>query len=60
MIGLNPFSDFHKPSSYVKKRYWLIGFPLIGILVIVVFTFMIVTDAVSRVIPKWIKRRLRK
>ncbi|PFZ84302.1 hypothetical protein COL83_30350 [Bacillus wiedmannii] len=43
--GFDPFKDFHKPSSYTKKRYWFIGFPLIGIFLTAILAVMYVGDA---------------
>lgn len=57
--GFDPFKDFHKPSGYTKKRYWFIGFPLIGIFLVTVVTLMYITDAINYVFtPKrWGRRR---
>jgi hypothetical protein len=57
--GFDPFKDFHKPSSYTKKRYWLIGFPLIGTFLMIMVAVMYTTDAIHYVFtPKrWRRRR---
>ncbi|PGT89809.1 hypothetical protein [Bacillus thuringiensis] len=59
--GIDPFKDFHKPSSYTKKRYFLIGFPLIGLFLTGALVVIYVGDAIDYVTtPKRWKRRRKK
>lgn len=58
--GFSPFDNFHKPSAYAKKRYWFIGFPLIGTFLIVLLVYMYVGDAIHYILtPKRWKGRKR-
>ena len=59
MMGINPLSGFHKPSSYVKKRYWLIGFPLVGTVVVIAYIVIVAADILSKPL-KLFKRGKRK
>lgn len=52
MMGLNPFDNWWKPSSYVKWYYYLIGLILFGIVLGIAWVTIAIADFVSSIFRK--------